>query len=207
MPRPKTPLLSPELIADAALDLIDETGDLQMVILARRLKVAPGSLYNHVKGRADVVELVRLRIADQVSPPLQARDWKVAVAGFLKSFADLYARHPKALSLMYDHTISSERMLSFYEPVFAALMRAGFPASELRTIMTLIDYQAVALARGLPEPVVTDEIRDSLPAYAASIEYATNSRDEAVALATDVLISGLEQRLLRNPNGTTSQGT
>lgn len=55
MTRPTTPILSKSIIADAALELVERTGDLQMVTLAKCLTVAPSSLYTHVRGGAEVI--------------------------------------------------------------------------------------------------------------------------------------------------------
>jgi hypothetical protein len=68
MARPKVPILTPTRIADAALDLVEQTGDLQMVQLAKHLGVAPSSPYGHVGGRAEVVDLARLRMLEQLEP-------------------------------------------------------------------------------------------------------------------------------------------
>lgn len=43
------------MIADAALELVEQTGDVQMVSLARHLGVAPSSLYGDVRGRDEVI--------------------------------------------------------------------------------------------------------------------------------------------------------
>ena len=51
MGRPRTPLLSADRIADAALELVNTTGGFTMPALAARLGVRPSSLYNHVAGR------------------------------------------------------------------------------------------------------------------------------------------------------------
>jgi AcrR family transcriptional regulator len=61
MPRPLCPLITQEVIADAALSLIDQTGSLTLAALAKRIGVRPSSFYNHVKSRADILFLVRLR--------------------------------------------------------------------------------------------------------------------------------------------------
>ena len=43
------------------------TGDFTMPGLAQRLKVRPSSLYNHVSGRAEIVELVRAQMMSQIN--------------------------------------------------------------------------------------------------------------------------------------------
>ena len=65
MARPKVPLLSADRIADAALELVDSGELFGVNALARRLGVTPSSLYNHVRGRDEIVELMRGRLAER----------------------------------------------------------------------------------------------------------------------------------------------
>ena len=69
MGRPRTPLLSADRIADAALELVNTTGGFTMPALAARLGVRPSSLYNHVAGRDAIVELLRERAMSEVELP------------------------------------------------------------------------------------------------------------------------------------------
>lgn len=69
MGRPSTPILSTDRIATAALDLVNSTGGFTIPGLARRLKVSPSSLYNHVAGREQIVELLRERAMSEVNLP------------------------------------------------------------------------------------------------------------------------------------------
>ena len=51
MARPSTPQLSSELIAAAALKLVDKNGEFTIPQLAKALSVSASSLYNHVGGK------------------------------------------------------------------------------------------------------------------------------------------------------------
>ena len=62
MPRPRTPLLSTDRIADAAMELVDDGAPFGVNAIARRLGVTPSSLYNHVRGRDEIVELMSGRL-------------------------------------------------------------------------------------------------------------------------------------------------
>ena len=66
MGRPPVALLSTDRIASAAMDLVNTTGGFTIPELARRLKVSPSSLYNHVSGREQIVELLRERAMSAV---------------------------------------------------------------------------------------------------------------------------------------------
>ena len=69
MGRPPTPLLSTDRITAAAMDLVAATGGFTMPELARKLQVSPSSLYNHVTGRDQIVELLRERAMSEVQLP------------------------------------------------------------------------------------------------------------------------------------------
>ncbi len=99
MGRPPTPLLSTDRIASAAMDLVRATGEFTMPDLARKLKVSPSSLYNHVSGRGQIVELLRERAMSEVQLPDDQPDrpWAEAVADILRSYRRSYARYPRLI--------------------------------------------------------------------------------------------------------------
>ena len=84
MPRPRTPLLSTERIADAAMELVDDGEPFGVNAIARRLGVTPSSLYSHVAGRDEIVELMRARMADRYTPPLDGT-WDDVVERMLRA--------------------------------------------------------------------------------------------------------------------------
>lgn len=195
MARPRTPILSPSKIADAALELVEQTGDLQMVALARHLGVVPSSLYGHVRGRAEVIDLARLRMLEQIEPLSPDDDWRAAVDGLLRQLAAHYSRHVRLLPLIFATSFSAERAIAVYEPVFAALLTGGFRPDQLRLIITMVEFQAMGLAQGLPEPAMSDEIRADLPSYTASVEHSRNDRATSTDFAAEVVVRGLESIL------------
>ncbi|MGP2442359.1 TetR/AcrR family transcriptional regulator [Streptomyces sp. JW3] len=192
MARPKTPLLSVTRIAEGAIELVENTGDVQMVQLARHLGVAPSSLYSHVTGRAEVIDLARLRILEQVEPIGSVHDWRDAVADLLRRLTTLYARHRRILPLIFTTTFTSERALAVYEPVFAALIEGGFRPGQLRLVVAAIEFQASGLAQGLPAPAMSEHIRETLPAYTASVDHSRYDLATATEFSVNMVIGGLE---------------
>ena len=86
MPRPRTPLLSTERIADAAMELVDAGSPFGVNAIARRLGVTPSSLYNHVSGRDEIIELMRGRLGEQYMP-LAIDDDVLEVVAILDAFS------------------------------------------------------------------------------------------------------------------------
>ncbi|MFJ2619268.1 TetR/AcrR family transcriptional regulator [Glutamicibacter sp. NPDC087344] len=195
MTRPATPILSKDIIADAALELVEKSGDLQMVALAKHLGVAPSSLYTHVHGRAEVIDLARSRILENIDPMPPEDDWRSAVERLLRQLATQYSRHLRLLPLIFATSFFNEKAISVYEPVFNSLLRAGFRPDQLRLIIALIDFQALGLAQGLPEPVMTENIRASLPGYTASVDHSQYSPSTSIDFSVEVILQGLEARL------------
>ena len=93
MGRPRTPLLSSDRICEAALQLVTATGGFTIPAVARTLGVRPSSLYNHVAGRDDIVELLRERAMSEVRLPADdpERPWRDVVADILRSYRHSYA--------------------------------------------------------------------------------------------------------------------
>ena len=85
MPRPRTPLLSTDRIADAAMELVDEGAPFGVNAIARRLGVTPSSLYNHVRGRDEIVELMRGRLGERYLPQPGGGAWDEVVEESLRT--------------------------------------------------------------------------------------------------------------------------
>ncbi|MFF7553377.1 TetR/AcrR family transcriptional regulator [Streptomyces olivaceus] len=192
MARPKTPMLSATRIAEGALELVDSTGDVQMVQLARHLGVAPSSLYSHVAGRAEVIDLARLRMLEQMEPVGPAHDWREAVANLLRRLTALYTGHLRILPLISTTTVTCERAIAAYEPMFAALLEGGFRPDQLRLVVAMVEFQAFGLAQGLPAPAMSDHIRETLPAYTASVDHSRYDPATATEFSVAMVIAGLE---------------
>jgi AcrR family transcriptional regulator len=190
--RPKTPLLSAARIADGAIELADRTGDVQMTQLARHLGVAPSSLYSHVSGRAEVIDLARLRMLERMEPLGPAHDWREAVADLLRRLTTLYAGHRRILPLLATTAMTCDRSLAVYEPMFAALIEGGFRRDQLRLVVAMVEFQAFGLAQGLPAPAMSDHIRETLPAYTASVDHSRYDLATATEFSVAMVVGGLE---------------
>ena len=106
-------MLSTGRIAEAALELVTATGGFTIPALARKLQVRPSSLYNHVAGRDDIVELLRERAMSEVQLPADdpERDWRDVVAEILRSYRRSYARYPRLIPLLTAHAVNSPHAL------------------------------------------------------------------------------------------------
>lgn len=197
MGRPSKPLLSTDRIAGAAMDLVNKSGGFTVPELARTLKVSPSSLYNHVAGREQIVELLRERAMSDVALPADDphRPWTDVVADIMRSYRQSYARYPRLIPLLTSHAVNSDHALTMYNVLAVALGRAGFdPADTLRAI-TVIDAFVLGSALDVAAP---DEPwqpgADVSPEFAAALATGSSKperADDAFEFGIAVLLRGL----------------
>ncbi|MEU6767322.1 TetR/AcrR family transcriptional regulator C-terminal domain-containing protein [Streptomyces sp. NPDC046853] len=204
--RPRVPVLSADRIAREALALIDAEGAdaFSLPRLAARLGVKTASLYNHLDGRAEVIEGVRRLIVEEMDvSAFETLPWPDALAAWARSYRDAFARHPHAIDLLATTTISSPATLSMYEAVVAALARGGWPRERLIGAMTSVESFLLGSALDLvAPPLMIDPAGHAprVPVLAAALESAADGSkagraDEAFATGLDALIRGLVAQL------------
>ncbi len=124
-------LLTPELIFQAALRLVDAEGlgTLTMRRLARDLGVAPMSLYSHVPNKDDLlVGVVNLATGEMVLPTPDTPPWD-ALRQVTREFRRVALRHPNLVPLIMVRPPTGPAGLRTLEVALDALRRAGIPAS------------------------------------------------------------------------------
>ncbi|MGW7088500.1 TetR/AcrR family transcriptional regulator [Streptomyces sp. NPDC054871] len=204
--RPRIPVLSAELIAREALALIDAEGSAAFSLprLAARLGVRTASLYNHLDGRAEVIEGVRRLIVEEMDvSAFDSLPWPDALAAWARSYRDAFARHPHSIDLLATTTISSPATLSMYEAVVAALARGGWPRDRLIAAMTSVESFLLGSALDLvAPPLMIDPAGHAprVPVLAAALEAAVGGdkagrAEDAFASGLDALVRGLVAQL------------
>jgi len=154
MGRPPVPILSTDGITSAAMDLVNTTGGFTIPELAKKLKVSPSSLYNHVSGREQIVELLRERAMSEVQLPEDCPDrpWSDVVADIMRSYRRSYARYPRLIPLLTLHSVNSTHAFTMYNALAATLRRAGFDAADSLRIITMFDCFVLGSALDLAAP-------------------------------------------------------
>ena len=198
MPRPTSPILSADRIADAAIDLVDAGKPFGVNALARQLGVTPSSLYNHVDGRDAFVELMRGRLAERaaiVVPPGLA--WDAVVEYVVREQRAMFAAHPLVLPLLVGKPVTDATVLGYYEALAEALLGAGFPEGDVLVIVAILD--AFALGSGLdlsaPPEVWRPHPGTALARLVDGGEPGSVRADRAFDLGVELLISALRARL------------
>lgn len=198
MPRPSSPILSPDRIADAAIELVDAGEPFGVNALARQLGVTPSSLYNHVDGRDAIVELMRGRLAAQaaiVVPP--GLEWHAVVEYVVREQRAMFAAHPLVLPLLVGKPVTDVTVLGYYEALAEALLGAGFPDDEVLVIVAVLDAFALGSGLDLSAPVEVWRARPgtALARLVEQGEPGSIRSDRAFDLGVELLLAALRSRL------------
>ena len=192
--RPRQALIDRDGIGDAALAMIDETGDFNLPALARQLGVTTSSLYHHVDGRLVVIEVLRERVASAIDlTPLDDEPWDGALAGFFRSYRDVFAAHPRVVPLLTTATVRSEHVIRAYDRMVARLDEAGIPAANAMRILTALDNFVIGSALDLAAPEVMWEVPEGVDVPFLSAALAAQPADHR--RADDAFEDGLARLL------------
>lgn len=199
MARPKTPLLSVERIVNEALAMIDDGADFGVVRLAERLGVNPSSLYNHVSGRDEIVELIRGRLADDFEIVVEpGTPWNEVVEYVVRRQRAMFAAHPLFLPLLVGKTVTDPRVISYYEDLAAALRLAGFPDAEVLDVVAVLDTFALGSGLDLSAPAEvwkTPDATSVLGRLLVSADDGASRSERAFELGLRFILAGLREHL------------
>jgi AcrR family transcriptional regulator len=193
-------LLTEEGILDAALALIDETGELTMSGLAARLGSTASSIYHHISGRPAIIEALRDRITREIPHVHESEEWTSELGRMMRVYRDAFARHPRLIPLLTAQTMTAEGPIIAYEHIVRLLSTAGFPDRELLLWASVIDNFVLGCALDLaaPEDVWRREGKDTPALDAAVAASLTGAKraDAAFDLGCEALLVGMRARLV-----------
>lgn len=199
MGRPRTPLLDRERITTTALQLVDEQGEFSVPQIARRLGVQTGSVYHHVDGRDGIVELLRERVTRAIDmTTLEIRPWDAALTAWARSYRAAFAAHPRTIPLLMTNPVRAPRALEQYERAVTLLLAAGFPMSEVMTVIVALENMVLGSALDLAAPEAMWEIADAsaTPRLAEALDAAGPHRaDRAFELSLEAFLAHARRRL------------
>lgn len=159
MARPKHSILSPKLIAGAALRLVAKHGDFTIPGVAAALGVHPSSLYHHLPGgRLAIVHRMREELYagidlgpaldDSVAPLDRLRLW-------MRAYRAATARVPAVVPVLVGAPVEDVRTLEIYEALFVILRDAGVPVEQRVACSAMVDALVLgsAVDAGSPAPL------------------------------------------------------
>ncbi|MDQ3900029.1 MAG: TetR/AcrR family transcriptional regulator [Actinomycetota bacterium] len=152
MPRPS--LTRPRVVR-TALRLVDEHGlaTLTMRSLATELQVSPMALYNHVRDKEELLDLMLDLVLGEVDLSASARDWAMQMRALVCSYHQVLTAHP-ALARLYSSRVRiGPHGLRIMERGLGLLLQAGFcPADAADAFFALFTYTVGYHQMGRIEP-------------------------------------------------------
>ncbi|MGY1813590.1 TetR/AcrR family transcriptional regulator [Blastococcus sp. SYSU D00820] len=193
-------LIDVPAILDAALALVDEHGQFTMAELAARLGTSASSIYHHVSGRDEIVELLRDRLDNTEDlPAAEAGDWATALPALLRAYRRALAEHPNLIPLLISQPMTAGTALRWYDRVAGLLAAAGLPGDEVIVWLTVLDSYTVGAAFELTSPEdVWASGGGGTPALDAAVQAGPRGRsraDAAFEAGLAALVAGIRARL------------
>lgn len=136
MARPRKPLLSRDLIVEAAGTLVDAEG--LEAVSTRRLAAALGvsgpSLYNHFRTKDEILEAVADAVSARVDLSMfdaaDGRGWRAALHDWAHSYRGALSDHPNIVPVLARGPGRRPAGLRVADAVFGAMTAAGWPPAR-----------------------------------------------------------------------------
>ena len=197
MPRPTQPILNTGNITDAALDAVDATGDFTMPGIAKQLNVTPSSLYTHISGRSEIVELMRIRVMSSISVPEPPAGWSERISAWGWAYRRAAVGHWRLIPLLMTRSVRTEVTFDIDTALVQAFSDGGFDSTDARHAISTLDSLVLGSVVKLSTPDV---------AWTQSSNPSEITREATTPLRTDdtfdfglrTLIAGwMAQRVIR----------
>jgi AcrR family transcriptional regulator len=210
--------LSRDQVLQAAVALADEggVGALSMRKLGQVLGVEAMSLYNHVAGKADLLDGMIDVVFSEIGLPPAVGGWKSAMRARALSARAVLGRHRWAIGLMESRKSPGPATLRHHDAVLGCLRGAGFSVELTAHAYSLLDsyiygfaLQEASLPFGTPEETaqVTKDIAGQMPAdeYPHLAELATAhilqpgyQYGSEFEIGLDLILDALERSAVRD---------
>lgn len=199
MARPLTPLLSRDLIRDAALQLIDEHGlhALSMRRLATHLGVQAASLYSHYPRKDDVLDAVANLLTKNVDTSGFEQDWQTGLTTWGRSYYAGLTAHPNAAPIVAAGSGTRADFLAMADAVHGGLVGHGWPPRLATMIAASVKYLVIGatstpFGSGFAEDtqVYLDRYPNLIKAHLIK-KHAQQIDAESFELALKSLVAGL----------------
>lgn len=214
--RPKPPARAPltrESIAEAALAIVDAEGldGLNMRRLGQELDTGAASLYAHVSGKPELLQLLIDRVAAEIEfPEPDPEHWQEQVKDFARAMLRAFAAHRDLARASLANIPTGPGTMRVIEGLLAILRAGGLPdqaiaysADLLTQFVTVQAYEGSLFAQRMEsEPAYFSQIESyfrALPAdrfpQTASLVDELMAQDEAqdarFEFALDVIVRGI----------------
>jgi AcrR family transcriptional regulator len=214
--------LTLKAIVAAAIEISDKEGvdALSMRHVAERLGVGTMSLYTHLPGKSELIDLMLDSAYGELyesveTPSQQAGDWRDALRFIAKQNWELYRRHPWMLQIASGRPLLGPRVLLKYEAELRPLDNLGLSDVEMDAVLTLILTHVEGCARAQTtlertqresgmsdaewwvtnEPLLTRIVDPTLFPVATRVGSTTGQEFQAASNPEHTFVFGLERIL------------
>jgi TetR/AcrR family tetracycline transcriptional repressor len=127
-------------ITEAAVELLDEEGlaGLSTRRLAAKLGVQSPTLYWHVRGKDELLDLVAEAICADAFTIDETASWRDQLAAGLRQFRAILTKHRDAAALLRQRPPTGPHRLRYVDLTLAILLRAGFTEQDAAGISRLL---------------------------------------------------------------------
>jgi AcrR family transcriptional regulator len=188
----------------AALELVDEGHDdlLSMRMLAKRVDRQVSSLYNHVTNRAELIEMLRARVIEDVDwSAFGDAPWNEALLRWARSYFHAMAEHPYLGRLLASTPPRDPSTMQMYEQIAAALLQAGWAHSQVVAVIRTVESLVIGSIQDLTGPEMglhSGSLGEELPVLAGAFS-SENASSNTAAAAFDLGIVAIVDGLTRLP--------
>lgn len=195
--RPTTPILSRELIIEAALDIIDSTGldSLTTRRLADKLGVKGASLYNHFRNKQEIVLAVAESVMGRVPRRMvEGRPVELLMWGNERLRRSLLA-HPELTSVLA-HQRETGMAAQLLDSVAERLLSDGVPPHAIMPLFESLERFAIGSAiREVNSAGTHSDYADS--EHYPSLAIAAREQPQAASDVYSVAVHGIIDAILR----------
>lgn len=171
----KTNPLTPDKVVGKAVALADRDGfdALSMRKLARALGVTAMSLYNHVSGKDELLNLMLNRVVAEFDTPEAGGDWEQMMRRRAHSMRAALLRHRWASTLLISQIAIGEAVLCDTNATLGCLVTAGFSYRQADWARNAIDSHVYGYTiQELHYPVEPDAYKAAAAQYLPMISKA-----------------------------------
>jgi AcrR family transcriptional regulator len=165
--------LDREQIVNAAIRILDEEGSdaLSMRRLGQELDAGTTSVYWHVKGKEQLLDLVVDQIVGEVFDGFEARgDWRAWMTRFARSIRRVLLLHHGVAPMVGRRPVMGPNALAALEDLLAALRADGFDArSAALAATTLVSWASAFAVFEVRDPAGPDATDAQRAAHAADL--------------------------------------
>lgn len=182
--------LSVDRIIDAAVQVADRggLGAVSMRHVGAQLGVEAMSLYHHIRGKEELLDLLSDWIFAQIELPDIEQPWRAAMVLRAQSARAVLSAHSWALGLTESRSTPGPALLRHHDTILGCLRYNGFPIPLATSAFSAIDsYIHGFVLTELTVPIDTTE--DTEP-FVETLQLSAQEYPNMVAMFTEQIVGG-----------------